>query len=181
MTHKGYGFVCYQDPAVTDIAIAGLNGLKMGERVLTVRRAGDKDGTGMSVEALSSAAAMGAAAIAAAAAGGIGIAHASHVAPIPGATRFVVLSEAVTVEEISVEEEYNDILEDMKDECGKHGEVEHIIIPRPTPENPNPVSDDIRGLRVTPCLRLLIPCQSLYRPDSDLLLSLSLIFCSFSL
>lgn len=36
---RSYGFVVYQDPAVTDIAIAGLNGLKMGERTLTVRRA----------------------------------------------------------------------------------------------------------------------------------------------
>jgi hypothetical protein len=34
-----YGFVVYQDPAVTEIAIAGLNGLKMGDRTLTVRRA----------------------------------------------------------------------------------------------------------------------------------------------
>lgn len=137
-TNKGYGFVVYQDPAVTDIAIAGLNGLKMGERVLTVRRSGDKDGMGSSGDMLSSAAAMSAAAIAAAAAGGMGIA-ATHVAPIPGATRFVVLTDAVTVEEISVEDEYNDILEDMKEECGKHGDVELVIIPRSTPDNPNPV------------------------------------------
>ena len=34
-----YGFVVYADPAVTDIACQGLNGLKMGDRVLTVRRA----------------------------------------------------------------------------------------------------------------------------------------------
>jgi splicing factor U2AF subunit len=31
--------VVYVDPAVTDIACAGLNGLKMGDRTLTVRRA----------------------------------------------------------------------------------------------------------------------------------------------
>ena len=34
-----YGFVVYQDPTVTDIACAGLNGMRMGERTLTVRRA----------------------------------------------------------------------------------------------------------------------------------------------
>ena len=34
-----YGFVVYQDPNVTDVACAGLNGMRMGERVLTVRRA----------------------------------------------------------------------------------------------------------------------------------------------
>lgn len=34
-----YGFVVYMDPTVTDIACAGLNGMRMGERTLTVRRA----------------------------------------------------------------------------------------------------------------------------------------------
>lgn len=29
----------YADPNVTDVACAGLNGMRMGERVLTVRRA----------------------------------------------------------------------------------------------------------------------------------------------
>lgn len=36
---KGYGFVVYMDPSVTDITCAGLNGLRMGDRTLTVRRA----------------------------------------------------------------------------------------------------------------------------------------------
>lgn len=34
-----YGFVVYADPAVTDLACAGLNGMRMAERTLTVRRA----------------------------------------------------------------------------------------------------------------------------------------------
>jgi tRNA(Arg) A34 adenosine deaminase TadA len=36
-----YGFVVYADPNVTDVACAGLNGLKMGDRTLTVRRAAE--------------------------------------------------------------------------------------------------------------------------------------------
>jgi hypothetical protein len=36
-----YGFVVYSDPNVVDIACAGLNGLKMGDRTLTVRRAAE--------------------------------------------------------------------------------------------------------------------------------------------
>jgi len=36
---KGYGFCIYQDPAVTDIACAALNGLKMDDKTLTVHRA----------------------------------------------------------------------------------------------------------------------------------------------
>ncbi|KAJ6767117.1 U2 SNRNP AUXILIARY FACTOR LARGE SUBUNIT [Salix purpurea] len=39
---KGYGFCVYQDPAVTDIACAALNGLKMGDKTLTVRRATER-------------------------------------------------------------------------------------------------------------------------------------------
>lgn len=33
------GHLMYQDPAVTDIACGALNGLKMGDKTLTVRRA----------------------------------------------------------------------------------------------------------------------------------------------
>jgi hypothetical protein len=34
-----YGFCVYEDPRVTDIACQGLNGMRMGDRTLTVRRA----------------------------------------------------------------------------------------------------------------------------------------------
>ena len=36
---KGYAFCMYQDVSVTDIACAALNGIQLGERTLTVRRA----------------------------------------------------------------------------------------------------------------------------------------------
>jgi hypothetical protein len=39
--HCSYGFVVYEDPNVVDIACAGLNGLTMGDRTLTVRRAAE--------------------------------------------------------------------------------------------------------------------------------------------
>ncbi len=38
---RRYGFVVFSDPAVVDVACAGLNGLKMGDRTLTVRRAAE--------------------------------------------------------------------------------------------------------------------------------------------
>jgi splicing factor U2AF subunit len=34
-----YSLTICQDPAVTDVACAALNGLKMGDKTLTVRRA----------------------------------------------------------------------------------------------------------------------------------------------
>ena len=36
-----YGFVVYGDGQVTDVACKGLNGMRMGDRTLTVRRATD--------------------------------------------------------------------------------------------------------------------------------------------
>jgi hypothetical protein len=36
-------------------------------------------------------------------------------------------------------QEYQEILEDMREECGKHGPVTKVVIPRPTPEEPTPV------------------------------------------
>lgn len=35
------------------------------------------------------------------------------------------------MEELSNDEEYNDIMEDMQEECAKYGQVNQIIIPRP--------------------------------------------------
>nr|KAJ0191713.1 hypothetical protein LSAT_V11C800389840 [Lactuca sativa] len=36
---KGYGLCVYKDQEATDVACAALNGLKMGDKTLTVRRA----------------------------------------------------------------------------------------------------------------------------------------------
>lgn len=41
--------------------------------------------------------------------------------PPPDATRIVKLAEAVTIEELTNDEEYNDIMDDMREECGKVG------------------------------------------------------------
>ena len=39
----------------------------------------------------------------------------------------------VQPEELADEEEYEDILEDIREECGKFGQVRSIEIPRPVP------------------------------------------------
>ena len=48
-------------------------------------------------------------------------------------TEVLCLLNMVTVEELAEDEEYEDIIEDMKDECGKYGRVKSIEIPRPIP------------------------------------------------
>lgn len=48
----------------------------------------------------------------------------------PPPTRIVQLTEAVTMEELANDEEYQDILDDMRDECGK-------VSPPPFPLHPS--------------------------------------------
>jgi hypothetical protein len=77
---RSYGFVVYADPAVTDIACAGLNGLRMGDRTLTVRRAQEgPPAPGLPQQAPGQAPATS----------------------LSAATRVVVLKEAITLEEIA--------------------------------------------------------------------------------
>eukprot|EP01023_Acetabularia_acetabulum_P035091 TRINITY_DN3306_c0_g1_i6.p1 TRINITY_DN3306_c0_g1~~TRINITY_DN3306_c0_g1_i6.p1 ORF type:complete len:227 (+),score=49.16 TRINITY_DN3306_c0_g1_i6:47-727(+) len=110
---KGYGFVVYTDPTITDAAISGLNGLKMGDRTLTVRRATEgqprpamvNDQLPQQQQYIYGEESMN--------------------------SRIVVLAEAVTPEEVADENEYEEIVEDMRDECSKYGELERIFIPRP--------------------------------------------------
>ncbi|GFH05877.1 U2 snRNP auxiliary factor large subunit, partial [Haematococcus lacustris] len=134
---KGYGFVTYADPKVTDIAVAGLNGLKMGERTLTVRRAEPPGGglpagitplPGMAPISLATPSAPTF----------VSSSSAAPAAPVALGSRVVVLQEAVTVEELKDDEEYKDIIEDMREECSKHGALKRVIIPRPTASVPNP-------------------------------------------
>ncbi|KAG2485937.1 hypothetical protein HYH03_015381 [Edaphochlamys debaryana] len=127
---KGYGFVVYGDPAVTDIACQGLNGLRMGDRTLTVRRANEgANAGGMPSVGL---AGLGGAL------GGLGGALGVNPA-LATATRIVVLTDAVSAEEILDDGEYDDILADMRDEASKHGLCNNVLIPRPSADNPTPV------------------------------------------
>lgn len=50
--------------------------------------------------------------------------------PPPPPTRVLVLNHAVTDSELADDDEYADICEDMRDECGKFGQVEKVSIPR---------------------------------------------------
>lgn len=111
---KGYGFVVYDDTSVTDVAIAGLHGMRMGDRSLTVRRA---EGQLRNAQPIVPAMAMPE--------GGIQPAMFTAAAP-----HVVKLTDAITTEELQNEEEYNDIMEDMKEEFAKFGTVRAVHIPR---------------------------------------------------
>nr|GEW75461.1 splicing factor U2af large subunit B-like isoform X1 [Tanacetum cinerariifolium] len=57
----------------------------------------------------------------------------------PPPTKVLSLTQVVTEEELVNDEDYEDILEDMKIECGKFGNLVNVVIPRPNP-NGEPVA-----------------------------------------
>lgn len=128
---KGYGFCVYQDPAVTDIACAALNGLKMGDKTLTVRRAtasGQARPDQYSVfPEVHQHIAFQNLALQATNVANMGLTSRAEDFP----TMVLCLTQAVNPDELLDDQEYEDIYEDMKDECGKHGVITKLVIPRP--------------------------------------------------
>ncbi|KOB61878.1 U2 small nuclear ribonucleoprotein auxiliary factor 2 isoform 1 [Operophtera brumata] len=114
---KGYAFAEYVDISMTDQAIAGLNGMQLGDKKLIVQRA--------SIGAKNSTLAMTGAAPVQLQVAGMTLAGAGP------ATEVLCLLNMVTPDELRDEEEYEDILEDIKEECNKYGCVRSIEIPRP--------------------------------------------------
>jgi len=124
-TSKGFAFFEYVDPSVTDIATQGLNGMELGDRFLVVQRAsvGAKQVTGIP---------------------GMPTAEEYQTAltgrrtVIPRAldltettSRILLMLNMVTNDDLTNDEDYNDILEDVREECGNYGPVEDLRIPRP--------------------------------------------------
>ena len=115
---KGYAFCEYVDVTITDQAIAGLNGMQLGDKKLIVQRAsvGSKNAAAMNVAPVQ-----------------IQVPGISGAQGAGQATEVLCLLNMVTVEELAEEEEYEDILEDIREECGKFGVVRSVEIPRPVP------------------------------------------------
>ncbi|XP_036211991.1 splicing factor U2AF 65 kDa subunit-like, partial [Myotis myotis] len=116
---KGCTFCEYVDISVTDQAMAGPNGMQLGDKKLLVQRAGvgAKNATPSTIHqtpvtlqvlGLSSQVQMG-----------------SH------PTKVLCLLNTVLPEELLDDEEYEEIVEDMLNECSKYGLVKSIEIPWP--------------------------------------------------
>ncbi|XP_020573819.1 splicing factor U2af large subunit B-like isoform X2 [Phalaenopsis equestris] len=124
---KGYAFCVYQDLSVTDIACAALNGIKMGDKTLTVRRANQgavqprPEQESVLLQAQQQVALQK---------------LVFQAGSLP--SKVLCLTQVVTEDELKDDEEYEDILEDMRGEGGKYGALVNIVIPRPPP-NGDPV------------------------------------------
>ncbi|ETV77526.1 hypothetical protein, variant [Aphanomyces astaci] len=113
---KGYGFCEYLDPAITQIACAGLNDMQVGDKILTVRTAQTAGGlfppqfdplTGTEPLAVVPS------------------------APLGQPSRVLVLLNMVTPADLSDPEEFQDICDDIRAECEKSGAVQDMVVPRP--------------------------------------------------
>ncbi|KAL6654651.1 hypothetical protein ACP70R_008116 [Stipagrostis hirtigluma subsp. patula] len=119
---KGYAFCVYQDLAVTDIACAALNGIKMGDKTLTVRRA--NQGASQPRPEQES--------ILLQAQQQVQLQKLVYqVGSLP--TKVVCLTQVVSADELKDDEEYEDIMEDMRLEAAKYGNLVKVVIPRPDP------------------------------------------------
>uniref|UniRef100_A0A8C7WIS0 U2 small nuclear RNA auxiliary factor 2b n=1 Tax=Oncorhynchus mykiss TaxID=8022 RepID=A0A8C7WIS0_ONCMY len=114
-------FICFSSDNITDRAIAGLNGMQLGDKKLLVQRAsvGAKNAalTGMNQTPVTLQVP------------GLMPTSMASLGGLP--TEVLCLMNMVAVEELLDDEEYEEIVEDVRDECGKYGQVKSIEIPRP--------------------------------------------------
>lgn len=113
---RGIAFCEFVDPAATDIAIQGLNNMLIGDKNLKVRKASigitQVAGVEMGVNAMSMLA--------------------GTTANDSEETRVLQLLNMVTPEELMDNDDYQEICEDVQEECSKFGHVLDIKVPRPT-------------------------------------------------
>ncbi|CAM9784314.1 unnamed protein product [Chrysoparadoxa australica] len=151
VTSKGYGFCEYMNPEVTAAATEGLNGLALGEKTLTVRIAMNQDqqakvaagmsgtvnnalGGGSMEEQAQLAQAMAALDPQAAQQALAAFQGGNTKGPKLPPTRVLRLTNLVTEDDLKDDEEYADILDDIRSECQRLGPVTSIEIPRPGPQ-----------------------------------------------
>ncbi|KAM9779701.1 splicing factor U2AF 65 kDa subunit-like [Neosynchiropus ocellatus] len=129
---KGYAFCEYVDIGATDQAVAGLNGMQLGDKKLIVQRA--------SVGAKNTNPAA--------------VIETPVMLQVPGLqqlqtsglpTEVLCLLNMVMPEELVDDEDYEEILEDIRDECCKYGSVRSIEIPRP-----------VKGVEVPGCGKIFV-------------------------
>lgn len=120
--NQGFAFFEYVDPGVTDVAIQSLNGMELGDRYLVVQRAsvGAKPGTPGMIPNLPY----------------------DQFPEIPrpimpagesstSDARILLMLNMVTPDDLTDDQEYGDLYDDVKEECSNFGIVEDLRIPRP--------------------------------------------------
>ncbi|KAK3330802.1 hypothetical protein B0H66DRAFT_572754 [Apodospora peruviana] len=111
---RGIAFLEYADPSVTAVAIQGLHGMQLGEHSLKVQKAsvGITQVAGeMGVNAMSMLA--------------------GTTSMEPDVSRVLQLLNMVTPDELMDNDDYEEIRDDVQEECEKFGKILSLKIPRP--------------------------------------------------
>jgi len=111
---KGYAFCEFVDTGITDIAIAGLNGMPLGDKKLIVQRASVGSKTMPAQLSIP----------------GVDLSKAIM------ATNVLCLMNMVTADELENDETYDEIFDDIREECTKFGKIRSLQIPRPSSDFP---------------------------------------------
>lgn len=133
---KGFAFFEYVDPAVTDVAIPALSGMTLGDRQLVVQRASVGAKAGQP--------------------GFPDLPYEQFPAiprPIMPAgdvsendERVLLMLNMVTPDDLIDDEEYAEIVDDVRTEVSKYGPVEDVRIPRPAHGRGHHPSDQANGV-----------------------------------
>ncbi|KAH6570451.1 hypothetical protein BASA60_003502 [Batrachochytrium salamandrivorans] len=115
---KGFAFCEYVDGQITDAACQGLNGMELGEKKLIVQRASvGSNKTSAPIVGPSSL---------------LPVEILATIAKDPcKITRVLLLLNMVVTKDLIADEDYQDILLDVKEECERFGSVLDVCIPRP--------------------------------------------------
>ncbi|PKX90697.1 splicing factor u2af large subunit [Aspergillus novofumigatus IBT 16806] len=113
---RGIAFCEYAEPSATAIAVEGLNGMELGDRHLKVVRASigmtQAAGLDMGVNAMSM--------------------FAKTTSQDLESSRVLQLLNMVTPEELLDNDDYEEICDDVREECSKYGKVLDLKVPRPS-------------------------------------------------
>eukprot|EP01098_Paradermamoeba_levis_P016345 TRINITY_DN8785_c0_g1_i1.p1 TRINITY_DN8785_c0_g1~~TRINITY_DN8785_c0_g1_i1.p1 ORF type:complete len:321 (+),score=100.30 TRINITY_DN8785_c0_g1_i1:775-1737(+) len=131
---KGYAFFEYLDESVTDRACKGLNGMKLGEKTLVVQRAtiGAKAvtptilPTGVAPSNPTAANFLNLSVPVGTLLGSLSLTFGS-IQP----TKVLMLMNMLSFDDLKNDSDYNEVLEDVRAECERFGNVIDIKIPRP--------------------------------------------------
>jgi splicing factor U2AF 65 kDa subunit len=110
---KGYAFCEYLDSDLTDIVCTGLNNMPLGDKTLVVQRATLSTADSKTILA------------------DVAIPQPVSLSGSTEPTRILQLMNMVTKEELANDEDYEDIYEDVMEECANFGKVTNLTIPRP--------------------------------------------------
>jgi len=136
---KGFAFCEYVDPNVTDRACSGLNGMKLGDKQLLVQRASIGAKNPLAQAIMNPTGVAGASEPLNVGFLNMGIPAIAllnqMVGPQPQVdnlkSRVLRLLNMANTDDLKDEDEYQDTILDVREECEKYGAVRAVILPRP--------------------------------------------------